>query len=162
MCTFIMYVYIHCVCVPQLSYTFICQWASKLLPCPGYCKQCCDEHWGICVSFNSVFLSVYAQHWDCCVIVQFSSAASVYAQEWDCCVIVQFSSATQSCRTLCDPINCSTPGLPVHHHLPEFTQTQVHRICDAIQPSHPQSSLSPPAPNSSQHQSLFQLANSSH
>ena len=69
---------------------------------------------------------------------------------------VQFSSVAQSCPTLCDPMNHSTPGLPVHHHLPEFTQTHVHRVHDAIQPSHPRSSPSPPAPNSSQHQSLFQ------
>ena len=69
---------------------------------------------------------------------------------------VQFSSVTQSCPTLCDSMNGSTPGLPVHHQLPEFTQTCVHRVSDAIQPSHPQSSPSPPAPNPSQHQSLFQ------
>ena len=69
---------------------------------------------------------------------------------------VQFSSVTQSCPTLCDPMNRSTPGLPVHHQLPEFTQTHVHRVSDAIQPSHPLSSPSPPAPNPSQHQSLFQ------
>jgi len=69
---------------------------------------------------------------------------------------VQFSSVTQSCPTLCNPMNCSTPGLPVHHQLPEFTQTHVHRVSDAIQPSHPLSSPSPPAPNPSQHQSLFQ------
>ena len=76
--------------------------------------------------------------------------------------ISQFSSVTQSCPTVCDPMNCSTPGLPVHHHLPEFTQTHVHRVNDAIQPSHPLSSPSPPAPNPSQHQSLFQWVNSSH
>ena len=75
---------------------------------------------------------------------------------------VQFSSVTQSCLTLCDPINCSTPGFPVHHQLPEFTQTHVHRVSDAIQPSHPLSSPSPPAPNPSQQQSLFQWVNSSH
>ena len=69
---------------------------------------------------------------------------------------VQFSSVTQSCPTLCDPMNRSMPGLPVHHQLPEFTQTHVHRVSDAIQPSHPLSSPSPPAPNPSQHQSLFQ------
>ena len=69
---------------------------------------------------------------------------------------VQFSSVTQLCPTLCDPMKRSTPGLPVHHPLPEFTQTHVHRVSDAIQPSHPLSSLSPPAPNPSQHQSLFQ------
>ena len=61
----------------------------------------------------------------------------------------QFSSVAQSCLTLCDPMNCSTPGLPVHHQLPEFTQTHVYRVNDAIQPSHPLSSPSPPAPNPS-------------
>ena len=60
---------------------------------------------------------------------------------------VQFSSVTQLCPTLCDPMNHSTPGLPVHHHLPESTQTHVHRVSDAIQPSHPLSSPSPPAHN---------------
>ena len=75
---------------------------------------------------------------------------------------VQFSSVAQLCPTLCDPVNCSTPGLPVHHQLPEFTQTHVHRVRDAIQPSHPGWSPSPPAPNPSQHQSLFQWVNSSH
>ena len=75
---------------------------------------------------------------------------------------VQFSSVAQSCPTLCSPMNCSTPGLPVHQQLPEFTQTHVHRVSDAIQPSHPLSSPSPPAPKPSQHQSLFQWVNSSH
>ena len=75
---------------------------------------------------------------------------------------VQFSSVAQSCPTLCYPMDRSTPGLPVHHHLPEFTQTHVHQVSDAIQPSHPLSSSSPPSPNPSQHQSLFQWVNSSH
>ena len=70
---------------------------------------------------------------------------------------VQFSSVAQSCLTLCNPMNCSMPGLPVHHQLLEFTQTHVHLVGDASQPSHPLSSPSPPAPNPSQHQSLFQL-----
>ena len=67
---------------------------------------------------------------------------------------VQFSSVTQSCLTFCNPMNHNTPGLPVHHQLPEFTQTDVHWVGDAIQPSHPLSSSSPPAPNPSQHQSF--------
>ena len=75
---------------------------------------------------------------------------------------VQFSSVAQSCPTLCNPMNCSTPGLPVHHQLLEFTQTHVHRVSDAIQPSHPLLSPSPPAPNPSQHQGPFQWVNSSH
>ena len=75
---------------------------------------------------------------------------------------VQFNSVAQSYLTLCDPTNRSTPGLPVHHHLLEFTQTHVYRVRDAIQPSHPLSSSSPPAPNPSQHQRLFQWVSSSH
>ena len=75
-------------------------------------------------------------------IVQFSS--------------VHFTSVAQSCLTLCDPMKHSTPGLLVHHQLPEFTQTPVHRVSDANQPSHPLSSPSPPARNPSQYQSLFQ------
>ena len=74
----------------------------------------------------------------------------------------QFSSVAQSCPTLCDPVNHSTPGLPVYHRLLEFTQTHAHRVGDAIQPSHPLSSPSPPALNPSQHQGLFQRVNSSH
>ena len=74
----------------------------------------------------------------------------------------QIRSVAQSCPTLCDPMNRSTPGIPVHHQLPEFTQTHAHQVSDAIQPSHPLSSPSPPAPNPSQHQSLFQWVNSSH
>ena len=69
--------------------------------------------------------------------------------------INQIRSVAQSCPTLCDPMNRNTPDLPVHHQLPEFTQTHVHRVNDAIQPSHPLSSPSPPAPNPSQHQGLF-------
>ena len=72
------------------------------------------------------------------------------------------SSITQTCPTLCNPMSRSMPGLPVHHQLPEFTQTHVHRVSDAIQPSHPLSSPSPPAPNPSQHKGLFQWVNSSH
>ena len=75
---------------------------------------------------------------------------------------VQFSSVAQLCPTLCNPVNHSTPGLPVHHQLPEFTQTHVHWIADVIQPSHPLSSPSPHAPSASQHQGLFQWVNSSH
>ena len=73
-------------------------------------------------------------------------------------VSVQFSSVAQSCPTLWDPMNRSTPGLPVHHQLPEFTQTHVRRVGDAIQPSHPLPSPSPPAPNPSQQQGLFPVS----
>ena len=77
-------------------------------------------------------------------------------------LIYQIRSVAQLCPTLCNPMNHSTPGLPVHLQLPEFTQTHVHQVSDAIQPSHPLSSPSPPAPNPSKHQSLFQRVNSSH
>ena len=79
-----------------------------------------------------------------------------------CLNSVQFSSVAQSCPILCDPMNHSTPGLPVHHQLLKLTQTHVHRVSDAIQPSHLLSSPSPPAHNPSQHQGLFQRVNSSH
>ena len=75
---------------------------------------------------------------------------------------VQFSSVAQSCPTLCDPRTLSTPGLPIHHQLPKFTQTHVHQVSDAIQPSHPLSFPFPPALNPSQHQRVFQWVNSSH
>ena len=102
-------------------------------------------------------------HWvgivslQCCVRVYCSAKWISYMY-----TSVQFSSVAQSCLTLCNPMNHSTPGLPVHHQLPEFTQTRVHRVGDAIQPSHPLSYPSPLAPNPSQHQGLFQWVNSSH
>ena len=70
-------------------------------------------------------------------------------------VFLHFSSVAQSCPTLCNPMDCSMPGLPVHHQLLEFTQTHIHRVSDAIQPSHPLLSPFPPALNLSQHQGLF-------
>ena len=86
----------------------------------------------------------------------FFTTSATYLNTNHCFSTIQFSSVAQSCPTLCNPMNRSMPGLPVHHHLPEFTQTHVHRVGDAIQPSHPLLSPSPPAPNPSQHQSLFQ------
>ena len=91
------------------------------------------------------------------LIVSFCSYLSEVVTFW-----VQFSSVAQSCPTLCDPMNCSTPGLPVHHLLPESTQTHVHCVSDAIQPSHPPLSPSPPALTLSQHQGLFKWVSSSH
>ena len=76
--------------------------------------------------------------------------------------VYQYSSVAQSCLTLCDPMDCSTPGFPVHHQLLELAQTHVHRVSDVIQPSHPFSSSSLPAFNLSQHQGLFQGVSSSH
>ena len=86
------------------------------------------------------------------------TSVKLYELQW---VTVQFSSVAQSCLTLHNPMNRSTPGFPVHHQLPEFTETHVHWVSDAIQASHPLSSPSP-APNPSQHQSLFQWVNSLH
>ena len=109
--------------------------------------------------------STAALTWDCSTIPHPGIAPSrgpvwdVYGCLKDCLFLIpfQFSSVQSLSRVrLCDPMNCSTPGLPVHHQLPEFTQTHVHRVGDAIQPSYPLSSPSPPAPNPSQHQSLFQ------
>ena len=84
------------------------------------------------------------------------------SMQWNRNIWSIIRSVAQSCPTLCDPMNRSTPGLPVHHQLPEFTETHVHWVSDANQPSHPLSSPSPLAPNPSQRQSLFQWVNSSH
>ena len=84
------------------------------------------------------------------------------AEDPSSCASVQFSSVAQSCPTLCNPMDCSMPGLPVLHQLPEFTQTHVHCVSDAIQQSHSLSSPSPPALNLSQHQGLFKGVSSSH
>ena len=86
----------------------------------------------------------------------------LYLKEYYLKYSIQFSLVTQPCPTLWDPMNCSMPGLAVHRQLLEFTQTHIHRGGDAIQPSHPLLSPFPPAPNSSQYQSLFQWVNSSH
>ena len=75
---------------------------------------------------------------------------------------VQFSSVAQLCPTRCNPMDCSTPGFPVHHQLPELAQTHVHKVGDAIKPSHPLSASSPPTFNLSQHQGLFKWVSSSH
>ena len=110
-----------------------------------------------CIPFFIAALFTIASTWKqprCPSTDEWIKMLCTYAQ-WN----IRFSSVSsvaQSCPTLCDPRNRSTPGLPVHHQLPEFTQTHVHRVSDAIQPSHPLLSPSPPAPNPSQHQGLFQ------
>ena len=73
---------LHCVYVPQLSCPFICWWTSRLLPCPGYCKQCCDEHWGTSVSFHSGFLSVYDQQWDAALIFYLVKSSGLKTNFW--------------------------------------------------------------------------------
>ena len=92
-----------------------------------------------------------------CIYLNFSSLLGIYLFSLKV-ESVQFSSVAQSCLTLCNPMNHSTPGLPVHHPFPESTQTPVHPVGDAIQPSHPLSSPSPPALNLSQHQGLIQMS----
>ena len=101
-------------------------------------------------------------HWSLRTIAPEIQAKFTFYQAQVVRLNIIISSVAQSCLTLCDPMNRSTPGLPVHRHLPEFTQTHVQWVSDAIQPSHPLSSPSPPAPNPSQHQSFFQWVSSSH
>ena len=105
-----------------------------------------------CIPFFIAALFTIARTWKqprCSSTDEWIKNCGTYTQ-WN----IQFSSVAQSCLTLCDPMNSSTPGLPVHHQLPEFTQTHIHRVSAAIQPSHPLSSPSPPAPNPSQHRSF--------
>ena len=123
----------------------ILEWVAK----PSTRGSSCPRDWA-CVS--------YVLHWQVGSLPSAPHGEPLVVETYS----VQFSSFTQSCPTLCDPMNCSMPGLPVHHQLPEFTQTHIHQVSKAIQPSHPLSSPFPPAPNPSQHQSLFQWVNSSH
>ena len=128
-------------------------------PCSCFRSQskCVDPFglsWPLYIKWYHLLMSAFPDLFACCVFLTSFTSFDTLS--------VQFSSVAQSYPTLCDPTDCSTPGLPVHHQLPEFTQTHGHRVSDAIQPSHPLSSPSPPAPNPSQHQSLFQWVNSSH
>ena len=127
--------------IPSLDLGFLTEWGAPALPC------------------LMVFLFLSFLREEPLMLIPFIlfSYLAVLVFRSD-----QIRSVTQSCPTLCDPMNRSTLGLPVHHQLLEFTQTNVHQVSDAIQPSHPLSSPSPLAPNPSQHQSLFQWVNSSH
>ena len=144
--------------------------ASRVTQCYRIClpcRRCGFNPWVRKIPWRrkwqptQIFLPGKSQGQRSLVELQFIGSQRIW-YDWRVFSSVQFSSVTQSCPTLYDPMNRSTPGLPVHHQLPEFTQTHVHRVSDAIQPSHPQSSPSPPALNPSQHQSLFQWVNSSH
>ena len=117
-----------------------------------------------CDSHDSSLLSISAPLIECAAEMGQSQLGTRLKRQLlpDSAGLASFSSVAQSCPILGDPMNRSTPGLPVHHQLPEFTQTHVRRVSDAIQPSHALSSPSPPAPNPSQHQRLFQWVNSSH
>ena len=121
-------------------------WSGRQL---GQQRQCLD-------CYDSDEVRVTSHHWLNLVSVVIVSVMCCLGKDMDSSCSVQFRSVAQSCPTLCDPMDRSMPGLPVHHQLPEFTQTHVHRVSDAIQPSHPLSSPSPPAPNPSQNQGLLQ------
>ena len=108
-------------------------------------------------SISQIFTLVFFNYYFLKCIFFFCLSLYPFCFSYSICMIVQFSPVAQSCPTLCNPMNPSTPGLPVHHQLLEFTQTHVHRVSDAIQSSHPLASPSPPAPNPSQHQSIFQV-----
>ena len=109
----------------------------------------CKAYWANCFAlFHCFFLGI--------VLIMASRTMS-----WTS-LHSSFNSVVQSCPTICNPMNCSMPSLPVHYQLPEFTQIHFHRIGDAIHPSHPLPTPSPPAPNPSQHQSLFQWVNTLH
>ena len=142
---------------PQRGRCLICYWrrAEKYLrkEWRGWAKPKTNPFVDVTLNENKV---------QCCKEQYCIGTCNVRSMDQGKFSSVQFSSVTQSCPTLWDPMNRSMPGLPVHHQLPEFTQTHVHWVGDAIQPSHPLSSPSPLAPNPSQHQSLFQWVNSSH
>ena len=106
----------------------------------------------------SVVASLYNGLWLYYLLIFTILPSSLKLSKLDLCI----SLVSQSCLTLCDPVDCSTPGFPVHHQLSELAQTHVHRVGDAIQPSHPLSSPSPPAFNLSQHPGLFKWVSSSH
>ena len=114
----------HCMYVSHLLYPFLCRWMLRLLPYLGYCEYCCYEYRDTCIFFNQ--------------LKPRSGIARLYQS---------VSSVAQSCLTFCDPTDFSTPGFPIHHQLPKLTHTHVHLVSDAIQPSHPLSTPSPPAFN---------------
>ena len=124
---------------------------------------------GVCYdqcALNIVYVRSTCSPWDELAVQLLSTGTAIVELSWNGedkkLRVIQFISVTQSCLTLCDCMDCSMPGLPVHHQLLEFTQTHVHGVGDAIQPSHPLSCHSPPAFNLSQHQGLFQWVSSSH
>ena len=140
-------------------------------PIEGVCTSMYTwPHPSLCVDFKIQLVSLPCATWfhgsshcvGLCIRQCQRGKCNPYYQNLTHPSVSQFSSVAQSCPTLCDPMNPSTPGLPVHHKLPESTQTHAHWVSETMQPSHPLSSPSPPAPNPSQHQGLFQWVNSSH
>ena len=114
------------------------------------------------MSIKSVMPSSHLILWCPLLLLPWSLLKSVTFPMSQLYASVQFTSVAQSCPTLCDPMDCSTPGFPVHHQLPELAQTHVHQVDDVTQPSHPLFSSSPPAFNLSQHQGLFKWVSSLH
>ena len=169
-------------CVHSLTFWFVHNSVLELLEvkacvlsisnfeCPTNGRHSINELWSlsnICHNNNSDFLFKGNASFFFSFLTFWETSALFYkvpASIYNFICSTQFSSvqSLSLVRLFATPMNCSTPGLPVHYQLPEFTQTHVHRGSDAIQPSHPLSSPSPPAPNPSQHQSLFQWINSSH
>ena len=156
--------------------SYIVQVSSRMGPCfitspltllpPFHLQGSLRLHWLYLdnqANFSSQNLSITSEK-SFCQVREHSHRfyGSGYRYLWGYYSAYKFSSVTQSCPTVCDPMDCSTPGLPVHHQLLEPAQTHVHGISDAIQPSHPLSSPSPPAFNLSQHRGLFQGVNPSH
>ena len=126
-------------------------WEPPWSPDLPYWTPQLRKHQSSCLSFSHLnFESTQNVNWEKSIDLNIQASS------------VQFSSVTQSCPTPYDPMDCSTPGFPIHHQLPEFTQTHVHQVSDAIQPSHPLSSPSSPTFNPSQHQGLFKWVSSSH
>ena len=117
----------------------------------------CWAHWLISHLFSQIHLYLFSSRFRAIYLTLSSTHVYVFPL-----ILYQFSSVVQSCPTLCDPMDCSMPGFLVHHQLSEFTQTHVHWVGDAIQPSHPLSSLSPPTFNLSQHWGLFKWVSSLH
>ena len=139
-----------------LAYLFLCVIVSKcFFPNPPSSKAL-KFYCGICKVWW--FLEMYVAWHSRIEYNSIISRSRELERNWFYPLCLQFCSVAQLCLTLCDPMNCSTPGPPVHHQLPESTQTHVHWVGDAIQPSHP----SPPALNLSQHQGLFKWVSSSH
>ena len=136
---------------------------QKCLSLCDTCMRICYIHFcGNNITAAELFKNDYTsekQNWSFCVCICMDRVVAM--TRWFV-GFFQFSSDAQSCPTLCDPMDCSTPGFPVHHQLLELAQTHVHYVHDAIQPSHPLSSPSLPAFNLPQHQGLFQSVSSSH
>ena len=142
----------------NLRITFL--YALDIMKPEKHLRGMCHWVWGCCgvlqcISLQRNFLEVV--WWSSVNLTNSPQLSNLWGVN-----CFQFSSVPQSCLTLCDPMNHSPAGLPVHQQLPEFTQTHIYRVSDAIQPSHPLLPPSPPAPNPSQHQGLFQWVNSSH